>query len=214
MTMDLTVLPPTQEVEPGASAAFTIEVANLGAVDLEIVTVWVDPGRLCEMDIPSIPGNSTHTDDCMVTPPSEPGAYQYQIHGTAARTDGQMVVRTIYTEITVGEASAPPGEVSGYCSGVCDIHTRLLDAMAREGELNRWLKDCAFGFLAPDDPECTDGVLREARAAERYRLQQLVDAIREEQWAFDEENSITYDERIRCLCQCFPEIYTSCDEGP
>lgn len=48
---------------------------------------------------------------------------------------------------------------------------------------------------------------------EAQRLRQLVDAIREEQWAFEEENSISYDERTRCLCQCLPEIHNSCDLG-
>lgn len=131
MAMDLTVLPPTQEAERGASAAFRIEVANLGGADLQNVGVWVDPGGLCSMVIPCIPGNSTHTYDCTVTPPSETGVHYFRISGTASRPDGQTVDRTIFAEVTVGEGFAPPGEVSGYCGGLCDIQMRLLDAEAQ-----------------------------------------------------------------------------------
>ena len=211
--MDLTASPPTQAVDAGASAAFTIKVANLGATDLQNVQVWVDPGGLCTMSIPSIPGISTHTYDCTVTPPSEPGTFQYQISGTARLADGQLVERTIYTQITVAEADAPPGDVSGCCGGLCDIQTRLLDAEVGSGELDRWLMECA-GNMYPDDPECNHGNPSRAHEVEAQRLRQLVDAVREEQWAFEEENSITYDEKIQCLCQCLPEVYGSCEVGP
>jgi len=113
MMMDLTVLPPIQEVEQGASATFTIEVANLGAAELQGVAVVVIPpggseaNGLCGEGVDSLAGVSTYTYDCTMTPPGEPGTYQYQVQADAITADNQRVFRTIYTQITVIEADAP-----------------------------------------------------------------------------------------------------------
>ena len=213
--LDVTVIPATQAVGPGEDASFTIEVANLGTKAFKSVEVEVGPGGWCRKFISGLPGVSTHRYDCTLTPPPDPGSYEYSVTASGGSPiTGLVITRTVYTLIEVGEASVPPGEVSGYCGDICDIHTRLLDTMAREYELGQWIRLCAGGLLAPDDPECTDGVFREAQRAERYRLDQLADAIREEQWAFDEEYSITWDERMQCLCRCLPEIYTYCPADP
>jgi len=116
LAMDLTASPPTQQVDQGESAVFTIEVANLGAVDLDTVTVAVSNpgGRLeCEKDIPSLPGLSTHTYDCSLRALSEPGVYQYEISALGSvTTTGQTIERYIFTQITVGEVVTPV-EVDG-----------------------------------------------------------------------------------------------------